>query len=85
MKKILFFPCLLLIIGTGCVPQAKITSTQNTAMKNKCFAWSEYQPEKKSWRWMSKYAVESGKGGYFPSREEAIDNCLATFNSLDTK
>lgn len=64
------------------------TKTENeyfTSMKNKCFLWAEYDPDKKAWRWMSANAIELGKGGFFPSREDTVENCLATYNYLETK
>lgn len=80
MKGLFLASCVLVLLGAGCSGSSK---TYSKEMQDKCFAWTEYSPEENAWRWKSENAVKEGNGGYFSSRQEAIDNCLASFQALN--
>ena len=80
MKRVVFLLGILLLIGAGC---SYNSSKDTSVMKKKCLTWSVYDPDKKAWRWMTEGAIDSGKGGFFPTRDESVENCLVTFDSLN--
>lgn len=41
----------------------------------KCFSWTTYNPKLDAWRWRAENLNE-----YFPSKEDAVSNCMVMFN-----
>lgn len=50
--------------------------TSESRMKTKCFSWTSYDQAARLWRWRPEKLNE-----YFPTKEEAVANCTAMFDS----
>lgn len=55
----------------------KISQSDVDNREQKCLSWSTYSPTSKAWHWRAE-----NSGEYFPSKEDAVLNCVATLNAV---
>ena len=58
--------------------ESEIKSTYDLNLERKCFYWTVYSPVLNAWRWRAEHLNE-----YFPTREDAVTNCLVTFGATE--
>lgn len=58
--------------------ESEIKTTYDLNLERKCFYWTVYSPVLNAWRWRAEHLNE-----YFPTREDAVTNCLVTFGATE--
>lgn len=80
-KKILIVLVAISSISTGYFwhksQEVQISQSDVDNRGQKCLSWSTYSPTSKAWHWRAETF-----GEYFPSKEDAVLNCIATLNDV---
>lgn len=74
---------LLLLCGYLLIQTQKekvIESVGQSAQEVKCFSWTTYDPSTKTWRWRAEHLSE-----YFPTKEDAVANCIAMLGGYNAE
>ncbi len=79
LNKILIILVIILLSTTGYFwrKSQKVQPLGSDAYDQelKCLSWSTYSPTTKSWHWRAETFEE-----YFPSKEDAVENCIVTLS-----
>jgi hypothetical protein len=79
LNKILIILVLILTFSTAYLfyksQEMKFLGGDAYSQEQKCLSWSVYNPDTRAWRWRAETLNE-----YFPSKEEAVMNCVAMLN-----
>ena len=76
-KFLLLGVLIIVVFGSYVIFQKHNTNQALAERKDQCLSWSHYDSEIKMWRWKDVDIKE-----YFPTRDEAVDNCLAVYKEV---